>query len=256
MKLKVAAIQMDIKWEDVDANLNHLNELIDPLVNCDLIVLPEAFPTGFTMDPAKVSSQKLNSVLQWMQIKANEKCAVITGSLPYPTSSGYYNRLVWQKPTGARSFYDKRHLFHIEGEKKNYLAGKTKLIETISNWRVCPMICYDVRFPVWSRYQGDYDVLIYVANWPAPRRDIWITLLKARAIENQCFVVGVNRIGDDCNGINYCGDTLIINPKGEVVEQAESNQEAIVSAELSLNELTQFREKFPVWTDSDNFTLQ
>ncbi|MCK5168262.1 MAG: hypothetical protein KAQ75_00175, partial [Bacteroidales bacterium] len=180
---------------------------------------------------------------------------IIIGSIIIKEDKNYYNRCIIMFPNGEYYTYDKSHLFRMEKEHEDYTKGESKTIFKHNDWRICPLICYDLRFPVWSRNQNDYDLLIYIASWPESRREVWNTLLKARAIENQSYVVGVNRIGKDGEGITYSGDTVIIDPKGRIITKAEDYKEEIINAELSLNELNKFREKFPVFLDADDFKI-
>ena len=198
--MKVAIIQTALIWENPNANRIQFEEKIRGIEqNVDLIVLPEMFSTGFTMNPETVAETMNGETISWMQTLAKHKNSAITGSLVIVENGKYYNRLVFVLPSGEIKHYDKRHLFSLAGEEKVYTKGKTKLIIEYKGFKICPLICYDLRFPVFSRNVEDYDVLLYVANWPKPRINAWNALLKARAIENMCYVVGVNRIGEDQN---------------------------------------------------------
>jgi omega-amidase len=200
--------------------------------------------------------------------KAKEKNAVLCGSVPVEESKNYFNRLFWVEPNGSVSVYNKRHLFRIAKEDKHYSMGHEKIIKHLKGFKICPLVCYDLRFPVWSRNtfiptpkQGDvsyiaaYDVLIYVANWPEVRSYPWKQLLIARAIENQCYVIGVNRIGEDGNGIKHSGDSMVINPRGEIISKTRANEESIETVELDMNYLEEYRKTFPVGLDADEFNL-
>jgi predicted amidohydrolase len=264
--MNVTIIQTTLHWEDKDKNLAHFDTLLSSIKEpTDLIVLPEMFTTGFTMNPSKLADPANGSSLQWMLKKAKEKNAVICGSVAVEDKGNYYNRLFWVEPNGTVSHYNKRHLFRLAGEDKFYTIGTEKLIKNISGWNICPLVCYDLRFPVWSRntftidtngsYTAAYDVLIYIANWPEIRSYPWKQLLIARAIENQCYVIGVNRIGKDGNDIHHSGDSVVINPRGEIISETKGNQESIETVKLDMNYLTEYRKAFPVGLDADDFTL-
>ncbi|HRD38295.1 MAG TPA: nitrilase-related carbon-nitrogen hydrolase, partial [Bacteroidia bacterium] len=216
------------------------------------------------MNPSKLSEPASGPTLAWLQQKAQEKNAVITGSVAVEEKGNYFNRLFWVQPNGTFSFYNKRHLFRMAGEDKHYSAGENKIIQAIGEFKICPLVCYDLRFPVWSRntftknngsYTAAYDVLIYVANWPEVRSYPWKQLLIARAIENQCFVIGVNRIGADGNNIAHSGDSMVINPRGEIISKTKANEESIETVSLDYNYLSEFRKVFPVGLDADDFKL-
>lgn len=253
--LRVAVLQQDIIWENEYENLAKIEFLVEALgQDVDLVVLPEMFHCGFTMRPESVAQRLGGSVVKWMHKMANALGAHIMGSVVERFDSSYVNRLYVIGPGGVEFTYDKRHLFRMGGENKAYTAGCKRLVVTINGWRICPLICYDLRFPVWSRNQSDYDVLVYVANWPSTRRDVWCTLLKARAIENQSYVIGANRVGND--GANtYAGDSMVIDAKGNEIAGAREFEEKFIMSELNYEELFQFREKFPAWKDRDNFTI-
>lgn len=263
--MQVTLIQTSLFWEDREKNLAHFNNLLNSVQEkTDLIVLPEMFTTGFTMNPSKLSEPASGPTLAWLQQKAQEKNAVITGSVAVEEKGNYFNRLFWVQPNGTFSFYNKRHLFRMAGEDKHYSAGENKIIQTVGEFNICPLVCYDLRFPVWSRntftknngsYTAAYDVLIYVANWPEVRSYPWKQLLIARAIENQCFVIGVNRIGADGNNIAHSGDSMVINPRGEIISKTKANEESIETVTLDYNYLSEFRKVFPVGLDADDFKL-
>ena len=263
--MKVTIIQTALHWEDRTKNLEHFDTLVNSIKeSTDLIVLPEMFSTGFTMNPAKLADPLNGPALQWMAKKAKEKNAVITGSVVVEDNKKYYNRLFWAEPGGTISTYDKRHLFRMANEDKHYAMGSKKIIKKINQWHICPLVCYDLRFPVWSRNTfkktngvptASYDVLIYVANWPEARAYPWKQLLIARAIENQCYVIGVNRIGEDGNGIKHSGDSMVINPRGEIISKTKPNEQNIETVTLDRTYLEDFRITFPVGLDSDEFTL-
>lgn len=254
--LRICMVQADLFWEDEKQNLMLMNNLLESIKSpVDLIILPEMFTTGFTMNSLRMAVSSESISLDWMRGKATEFQAVVTGSLIYGEGNSIYNRLIWMKPDGQFEYYDKRHLFIIGGEREHFTAGKEKLITELYGWKICPLICYDLRFPVWSRNTENYDLLIYVANWPASRRMVWDTLLRARAIENQSYVCGVNRIGKDGENIDYSGGTVLIDPKGNELYSVPDNKQKAGIFEISLPLLKEFREKFPVLEDRDQFNL-
>lgn len=263
--LTVSIVQTHLHWENIDANLDHFTTLLAEIPeHSNLIVLPEMFTTGFTMNTATLAEENGSKALQWMQQQATKLNATISGSVMIKENNTAVNRLFWVPPNGDFLQYDKRHLFRMAGENNFYNAGNNAIVATLNNWKIKPLICYDLRFPVWSRNSirqnengnhYDYDVLIYVANWPEKRNHAWKSLLVARAIENQCYVVAVNRIGNDGNGINYSGDSVIINPLGEIISHVNPNLEAIETITLSMDELSSYRKSFPALLDADNFKL-
>jgi omega-amidase len=267
--LKITIIQSDLHWENKEENLKMFSEKISSIAaETDLIILPEMFTTGFSMQPEKLAEPMNGRTVDWMKEKAKEKNCVITGSFICEEDGKYFNRLLWMKPDGSFSYYDKRHLFSIGDENNHYASGNKKIIEEIKGWKICPLICYDLRFPVWSRnkvqnskFQSSfvnnaYDLLIYVANWPERRAHPWKTLLMARAIENQCYVAGVNRIGNDGNEIYHSGDSAVINAKGESISKIKSGEESIQTINLKYSELRAFRKVFPVLKDADDFSVK
>ena len=214
-KLSLTIIQSDIIWEDPHSNLKHLDELLQRIkLPSDVILLPEMFNTGFTMDNKRLAESSNGSTFNWMVSKAAETNNAITGSFIYYENEKFFNRLYWVNPDGEFFFYDKRHLFTMGKEDQFYEKGKKRIIINYKGWRICPLICYDLRFPVWARNNNAYDLLIYVANWPAARNHVWNILLRARAIENQCFVAGINRVGRDGQNIHYIGESCVVHPKG------------------------------------------
>jgi omega-amidase len=254
--LHITIIQTALHWQDASANRNMFSEKLATVAPAtDLIVLPEMFTTGFSMDAAGLAEDAQGPTLQWMQEEAARYSAVLTGSVMVKEGKNYYNRLYWVRPDGTYEHYDKRHLFRMAKEHHSYTPGKEKLLVELKGWNICPLVCYDLRFPVWSRNtNSQYDLLLYVANWPKPRANAWSTLLQARAIENLSYVVGVNRVGTDGNGHPYTGDSAIIHPKGyKLLETSEA--EGIHTITLSKQELTDFRETFPAHLDADDFTL-
>jgi omega-amidase len=254
--MKISIIQPDLAWEDKSRNLKNLGEMISPLYNnTDIVVLPEMFNTGFSMNPEQLSESSEAETFDWMKNIAQKGSFGLCGSYMVKENLQFFNRWVFVAPEKESWYYDKRHLFSMAGENKFFSPGKTRLIFSFRGLRISPYICYDLRFPVWSRNRNDYDLIIYAANWPESRISVWNTLIKARAIENQCYVAGANRIGTDGKGIKYCGDSMIIDPRGEIIASANPNEESSITGEISLTELSDFRKKFPVLKDADNFTI-
>lgn len=260
--LKVTLVQSSLHWQDIDANLQMFSDKLTGISSTDLIVLPEMFSTGFSMQAEQLAEEMDGKAVNWMHRLAKEKNAVVTGSLiikePNPDNEDawcYYNRLVWMKPDGKYLTYDKRHLFSLSGEERIYEAGTEKLILELNGWKICPLICYDLRFPVWSRNTADgYDVLLYVANWPERRIQAWKYLLIARAIENQCYTIGLNRIGNDGNDMYYSGDSMVVEPLGNTIYHKE-HIEGITTIELNYEDLLKLRENLPFLKDADTFEL-
>ncbi len=257
MDLTVTTLQTSLHWEDPARNLEHLREKIAQLPPTDLLILPEMFTTGFTMKPESLAEDAGGAGLQWMQEQAHAKGCVVVGSISVKENENYYNRLYWVKPDGSFLSYDKRHLFRMGKEHEHYTAGNSRLTIDYKGWKICPLICYDLRFPVWSRNtpQDPYDLLIYVANWPEVRSFPWKHLLIARAIENQCYVAGVNRIGEDGNGISHSGDTVLLNPRGEAISETRAHEDRLETLTLSYQTLSDFRKAFPVLDDADRFKI-
>ncbi|MCX6325885.1 MAG: amidohydrolase [Bacteroidia bacterium] len=254
--MKISIIQSDITWEDKSVNLGKLGELIIPLFNnTDIVILPEMFNTGFSMNTEHLCESPEAETFNWMKNIAQKGNFGLCGSYIVKENISFFNRWVFVTPEKECWHYDKRHLFSMAGEDKFFSPGKIRLIFSFRGVRISPYICYDLRFPVWSRNRNDYDLAIYAANWPESRRSVWNTLLKARAIENQCYVAGSNRIGTDGNGIKYCGDSMIVDSRGEIIASAGVNAESSITSEVSLTELSDFRKKFPVLNDADNFTI-
>jgi omega-amidase len=256
--LRVTIIQTHLFWEAVDENLAHFDSKLKAVKEpTDIIVLPEMFTTAFTMNPKVFAEEHGGKGLQWMLQKATDKNCVIVGSISVKADQKFYNRLYWAMPDGTYLYYDKRHLFQMGKEDVYYTSGTKKLIVDYKGWKICPLVCYDLRFPVWSRNTKDsiYDVLIYVANWPAVRSYPWKQLLIARAIENQTYVVGVNRVGDDGNDIAHSGDSCIINPRGELVTKINAGEDVSETVVLDYRYLEEFRKVFPVLSDGDDFRI-
>lgn len=256
MDLRITIVQTELYWQDAVANRNMFSEkLAATAPQTDLIVLPEMFTTGFSMNAPELAEEADGPSLRWMQEEAQRQQAVLTGSVIVKEAEKYYNRLYWVRPDGSYEKYDKRHLFRMAKEHHTYTAGKEKLLVELKGWNICPLVCYDLRFPVWSRNKDNaYDLLLYVANWPKARNQAWRTLLQARAIENLAYVAGVNRVGTDGNSHPYSGDSAIIHPKGyQLLETSEV--EGIHTITLSKKELEDFREAFPAHLDADAFSL-
>lgn len=256
--LTVSLVQFSPSWENRKDNLQRLDTLLAPL-DSDLIVLPEMFNSGFTMNAGKVSESMNGATVKWMLDIAIQKECCITGSIVIEENGKYYNRLIWMNAYGVIKYYDKKHLFRMGNENLIYKKGENRNVMLCKGWKICPLICYDLRFPVWSRNTVsfdtyDYDLLIYIASWPNVRANHWKQLLISRAIENQTYVIGVNRVGIDGNDIAYNGDSTIIDYNGETIH-SKSNDEVVLSATLSRLNLNDFRKSFPVWRDADSFEL-
>lgn len=259
--LRVTLVQTSLIWHDAAANRARFDQLLAGLAGAtDLIVLPEMFSTGFTMAPQEVAEPVNGPTTAWMQSLAASTGAVVTGSVATHDGGGYFNRLLWVHPDGDYATYDKRHLFRMAREQEHYRVGKdAPLIVQVQGWRVCPLVCYDLRFPVWSRNRlasgSGYDVLLYVANWPERRRHAWRSLLVARAIENLSYCLGVNRIGVDASNVPYSGDSAAIDFLGNaLIEQSET--EFVTTVELQHEALALFRKNFPAHLDADAFDIR
>ena len=253
--LELALIQTTLVWQDPAANRGHFAALLQQARGADLIVLPEMFSTGFSMDSAALAEPEDGPSTQWLREQAQQIGAVITGSLIIQAADGSYrNRLLWARPDGSVAHYDKRHLFRMAGEHKHYSAGEQQVLLELKGWRVRPLICYDLRFPVWSRSAADTDLLLYTANWPAARRQHWNRLLPARAIENLCYVAAVNRIGEDGKGFAYSGDSQVLDFQGDSVLAAEA-ADGVFRVTLKAAELAAYRQRFPAYLDADEFCL-
>ncbi len=256
-KLTVSIIQANLVWEDVDANLKAFTKKIQSIESTDLIVLPETFSTSFSMNSETLAEPMNGKTMSWMAEIAQKKNAVVAGSAILKENNQIFNRFIWMRPNGSFEKYDKRHLFRMGNEHNHFTAGKERLIVELKGWKICPQICYDLRFPVWSRNKKqEYDLLLYVANWPEVRTAAWEKLLYARAIENQCYVAAVNRIGVDGEGVNCIGNSMFIDPKGELIWKAADAKEESSTTEICLDELNDFRKKFPVGMDADDFEVR
>ena len=255
-QLYITLIQPNIVWENKDANLAHYEQLIAAITGKkQVIVLPEMFSTGFSMAPEKLAEPMDGISLKWMADMAIRYKCILTGSLIIEEDNKYYNRMLWVQPNGQIGYYDKRHLFAYAGEDKHYTPGQTRFIAQVNGWRINLQVCYDLRFPIWARNQNEeYDVLLYVANWPKQRSLAWKTLLQARAIENMCYVVGVNRVGTDANGNKYTGDSSVFGPLGETLLQI-TEQEFCQTIELNKSILEKARTGLPFLKDADKFIL-
>jgi predicted amidohydrolase len=279
--LSVSLIQTNLAWEDKAANLSMFEEKINALNHTEVVVLPEMFSTGFSMRPEMLAETMDGESVAWMKKMASSKKVIITGSLIIEEDGNYYNRLIWMLPNQQYGYYDKRHLFAFAGEHQHYSAGAKRLIASVKGWKINLQVCYDLRFPVWARqknspvlslededdkefggpqYVGqapdepEYDILVYVANWPQRRSHAWKTLLQARAIENQCYVIGVNRVGNDGNNIYHSGDSMIVDPLGEVL-YTRPDEEFVYTTTLERKNLEEVRAKLPFLKDGDSFLI-
>lgn len=257
--LSFTLIQTKLHWEDRDANLAMLEKkIMDIHDKTEIVVLPEMFSTGFSMQPKKLAEEMDGVTVNWMKKIAAAKKIILTGSVIIEEDGHYYNRLLWVLPDGKLGYYDKRHRFAFAGENEEYTPGSKRLIAQVKGWKINLQVCYDLRFPVWARQHSndvpEYDVLLYVANWPERRVHAWKTLLTARAIENQCYVVGVNRVGDDGKGIYHSGDSMVIDGLGTTLYH-KKDEEDIATIVLEKEPLEQIRNKFPFWKDADNFKI-
>lgn len=253
--MKVALIQSPIIWENPEANRVYFEEKINAIDKVDLIVLPEMFTTGFTMVPSKVAESMQGKTVLWMQALAKAKNCAITGSVVIEENTNFYNRMLFVFPSGEVQFYDKRHLFTLAGEEKVYSRGTKKLIVEYLGWKICPFVCYDLRFPVFSRNVENYDLLIYAASWPKTRIKAWDTLLAARAIENISWVIGVNRIGTDANGYEYIGHSQVLDCLGDYVLEPEESEGVFITT-LDKSYSTKVREKLNFLNDRDVFEIK
>ena len=253
--LNLGFIQTQLHWEDPTANRQMLESKIDEVKDADLIILPEMFSTGFSMASQQYAEPMSGETVQWLKRQSEIHSTAICGSVMIEEDGNFYNRFLLFAPNQQPASYDKRHLFRMADEHQHYSPGSDRLVFEIKGVRICPQVCYDLRFPVFSRNQNDYDLLLFVANWPARRAHHWRSLLTARAIENLCFVAAVNRIGSDGNSIEYCGDSGLINANGDwQLDLGDQERSAIASIDMA--ELNDYRKVFPAWQDADNFTLK
>ena len=253
--LRCLLVQTQLFWADAEANRDHLQTIArNQAVDCDLVVFPETFTSGFLGDAGAEPETMEGTTLEWMKALAVELDSVICGSAAISVAEGTANRFLWVQPDGDVQFYDKRHLFSFAGENKRYIAGTERKVFHYRGWRICPQVCYDLRFPAWCRNRDDYDALLFVANWPEPRTAAWTALLRARAIENQCFVIGVNRSGKDPRGLEYIGGSAIYDPLGEPVLDL-GTKEGSECATIDLERVKSVRTQLPFQQDADNFKL-
>ena len=253
--MKTALVQYDIVWADPEANRSRLDALLETLPQVDLVVLPEMFSTGFATQPEGVAEDAPSATLEWMKAKARTMDCAIAGSVALHENGGYFNRFWFVKPSGEVTAYDKHHLFTYGGEHHRFTRGSDRVVVEWRGFRFLLNVCYDLRFPVWSRNRKDYDAAIYVASWPSVRQYPWDTLLRARAIENQCFVLGVNRVGKDPS-CEYAGGTAAVDPYGATLTACVPGAEQILVTDLDMSVLEAFRAKFPVLDDADDFDLK
>ena len=258
--LSFTLIQSNLFWENATQNLEMFSKKLDAIdKKSNVVILPEMFSTGFSMQP-NLFAEKMDGVtINWMKQQATKHKIILCGSIMIEEDGNYFNRFVWMQPNGVWATYDKKHLFAFAGENNYFTAGKNQLITQANGIKIKPLICYDLRFPVWARQQTNnandmYDVLLYVANWPERRSYAWKSLLVARAIENQCFVIAVHRIGKDGNDINHSGDSMIINPLGEII-YCNSNEESIFTYTINKVEIEEIRNRFPFYIDADGFNI-
>ena len=256
-ELNIVAIQANLTWGNPEKNRLYFEQVINKLTsNTNLVVLPEMFSTGFTMKPSSVSETMNGATVSWMINMAKTHNIGIIGSMVIQENNQYFNRAIFVHPSGSLEIYDKRHLFSLAGEDRQYTPGTNRIVIQFKGWRICPFICYDLRFPVWSRNTDNYDLLLFMANWPIPRIDAWDTLLKARAIENMSYCIGVNRIGEDENGYQYNGHTSAYNFLGEKVASTAEGNEDVLHCEISKTKLDEFRQKLNFLKDQDSFKIQ
>jgi predicted amidohydrolase len=257
-RLHCTLIQADLQWENKAKNLLLLEQMLKNKGPQELVILPEMFNTGFSMRPEILAETMEGETIQWMRLMAARYRIILAGSLIIKERDQFYNRLVWVQPDGGMATYDKRHRFALAGEDRLFSAGEHRLITRANGWRILWQICYDLRFPVWSRqqsvHQPEYDLLVYVANWPDKRSHAWRSLLVARAIENQCYVIGVNRVGIDGNGMEHQGDSMVVDPMGQVLVQltgVPATETVILDKEI----LEEIRGRLPFWKDADAFSI-
>jgi len=253
--LKVAIVQKDLVWQNAKQNRAELDVMFSEMKEVDLIVLPEMFTTGFSMLPQPIAETMQGETVCWMLDKAKSLNAAIVGSVIIQDNGRYYNRMLFVCPKGEVKQYDKRHAFTLAGEHEAYSSGKDRLIVAFRGWNICPLICYDLRFPVWSRNDEKYDVLIYAANWPKPRINAWNTLLKARAIENMSYCIGVNRVGTDAHNNEYSGNSIAVDYLGNALTPLCENKEAVLYASFQKDALHTTRAKLPFLEDRDDFII-
>lgn len=265
LPLSITTIQTDLYWEDKPANLGMLEKKMETIPpGAEIVILPEMFSTGFSMQSALLAESMNGNTVRWMKKTASAHKIILTGSVIIEEGGHFFNRLIWMQPDGNYGFYDKRHLFAFASEDESYTAGRKRLITSVKGWKVNLQICYDLRFPVWIRQKSDihdnpkkepeYDLIVFVANWPESRKHAWKTLLQARAIENQCYVVGVNRIGKDGKNIYHSGDSMVVDPLGEILYTG-SDREEIHTMILHKEKLAEVRSRFPFGKDAEFFSI-
>jgi predicted amidohydrolase len=255
--LNIALIQANLEWENKQANINYFNKKVDEISsNIDLVMLPEMFSTGFSMNPTGLFETMDGVSISWMKETALKRQIAIVGSLIIKEGENYFNRLIFTHPNGEIQTYDKRHLFTYGGEDKVYSSGNERLILEYLGWKICPLICYDLRFPVWSRNDVEYDILMYVANWPKARVYAWETLLKARAIENMCYTIGVNRVGVDGNNLEYIGHSQVLDMLGKELIDSGIEKETVFEVSLDKTKLIESRSRFRFLNDKDSFSIE
>ena len=259
--LTITGIQSNLHWEDPAANRKMFEEKINRISDkTEIVILPETFSTGFSINPKELSETMDGETIKWMKEISAKKKIILAGSVIIKENESYFNRLIWMLPSGQYGTYDKRHLFNYAGEGNEFTSGTKRLIASAKGWKINLLVCYDLRFPVWARQQlqtdgPEYDLLIYVANWPERRVHAWKTLLQARAIENQCYVVGVNRVGNDGNNVSHSGESMVVDPMGEVL-YTKAYDEDVFTVTLHKEKLEEVRTKLPFWKDGDNFMIQ
>lgn len=255
--LKCCLVQFKIEWEKPLVNLSKISQLLEQTDAGDaLILLPEMFNSGFTTNVPGVAEPMDGPAVSWMQNTSARYKSIIAGSILIKENNKYYNRFICSFPNGDLKYYDKRHLFRMGHEDEFISSGKNRLVIEYNTARILPLICYDLRFPVWSRNKNDYDIILYSANWPVSRKIVWDILLKARAIENQSYVLGVNCVGTDKEGNEYSGSSQVIGYNGEIIKQAGENKEEIITVLLNMNKIKKYRKGFPVWKDADSFEIK
>ena len=253
--LKCLLVQSQLFWADAGANRRQLETIVRAKGSgCDLIVFPETFTSGFLGDAEAAPETMQGDTVAWMTNLAAELGSVLCGSVAIATGRGRVNRFLWAQPDGTLLHYDKRHLFSYGGEDKRYVAGLERKVFEYRGWRICPQVCYDLRFPVWCRNRDDYDLLIFVANWPEPRTPAWTALLRARAIENQCYVIGENRSGKDPRGLEYAGESAVYGPLGQTVADLGSS-ECSAAASIEMEQVNSIRRHLPFMRDADSFEM-
>jgi omega-amidase len=260
--IKTAIIQTALLWEDIPGNLAMFDKKISDIKeDVDIIVLPEMFNTAFSFNASTIAEMPEGRTMQWLRSKAKEKNCVVVGSLLINENQKYYNRLIWMQPDGEYQYYNKKHLFRFAGEHDVFSAGNEKITPSLKGWSFRPFVCYDLRFPLWnmnsySKGKFEFDCMLFVANWAEPRRKPWMSLLVARAIDNQSYVIGLNRVGTDGKGVSFSGDSMVVDPRGNIILQIPAFKEATEIVSLVYSEIQSFREQFPVSMDWDKFTIE